>query len=151
MTVSVRNRTAAVLAVIGGLLILIGGGTGMAAFLTEISDIIQDLLGGPNQVVEIIFLILIFIAALGGLSVMLGGLLIYKNHILLGKILIALGAGLGLIGLIIGLISATAQGKVTQFFAWFTTSFLGLGIILSLVARFMAKRVEADDKKKKRR
>jgi uncharacterized membrane protein len=151
MSVSKRNRTAALLAVIGGVLILVGGGTGMAGFLTELSNIIQDLFGGKNQIVETIFWILIFIAALGGLSVIIGGLLINKNHIIAGKILITLGAGMGIIGLIISLISALAQGKEVQFFSWLTTSFLGIGIIFSLVARFMAKRPSSEEKKMKRR
>jgi signal transduction histidine kinase len=151
MTVSARNRTAAIIAIIGGILLLIGGSTGMAGFLSELSNIIQDLLGGENQVVATIFWILIIIATLGGLAVIIGGLLIYKNHIIIGKILITLGAGMGIIGLIISLISALAQGESIQFFSWLTTSFLGVGIVLTLVARFMAKREKDEDKKKKRK
>jgi hypothetical protein len=150
MTVSKRNRTAALLAVIGGVLILIGGGTGMAGFLNELSNIIQELFGGENQMVAAIFWILIFIAALGGLAVIIGGLLINKNHIISGKILITLGAGMGIIGLIISLISALAQGETIRFFSWLTTSFLGVGIVLTLVARFMAKREKGEEKKRKR-
>jgi len=151
MTVSTRNRTAAIIAVIGGILLLIGGSTGMAGFLRELSNIVQDLMGGENQAVATIFWILIIIATLGGLAVIIGGLLIYKNHIIIGKILITLGAGMGIIGLIISLISALAQGETIQFFSWLTTSFLGVGIILTLVARFMAKRDKEEDKKKKRK
>ncbi len=150
MSVSTRNKTAAGLAIVGGILILIGGTTGMAGFLTELKKIVQDMLGDPNQAVETIFWILIFIAALGGLTVIIGGLLIYKEHIIIGKILITLGAGFGLIGLILGLISAYSQGEEANFFSWLTTSFTGVGFVLSLIARFTAKRNKKNEDRAKK-
>jgi len=140
MSVSTRNKTAAWLAVIGGILILIGGGTGMVNFLNELKNIIENWLGEPNETLELVFWVLILIAALGGLAVMIGGYLIYKNKIIAGKILIALGAGIGFIGLILGLIVSAYHGEEAKFFAWVTTSFLGFGILLSIIARFLAKR-----------
>jgi hypothetical protein len=140
MLTKTRNKTAGIIAIIGGLLILIGGGTGMVRFLSELSEIVQDLLGGKNETVETIFWILIIIAALGGISVIIGGLLIYKEHVVIGKILIALGAGIGVIGLILGIITAFAKGEELQFFSWLTTSLMGVGLVLSLVARMLAKR-----------
>jgi hypothetical protein len=150
MPVSTRNKTAAGLAIVGGLLIIIGGSVGMVGFLTELKDIIQDMFGEPNQAVETLFWILIFIAALGGVSVIIGGLLIYKDHIIIGKILIALGAGIGIIGLIIGIITSFYHGEGQVFFSWLTTSFAGVGIILSIIARFMAKRSSEDNKSRKK-
>jgi hypothetical protein len=140
MSVSTRNKTAAWLAIIGGILILIGGGTGMVDFLNELKNIIENWLGESNETLELVFWILIFVAALGGVAVMIGGFLISKNKIIAGKILIALGAGIGFIGLIIGLIVSTYHGEEARFFAWITTSFLGFGILLSIIARFLAKR-----------
>lgn len=151
MSVSTRNRIAGYMAIVGGILILIGGGTGMAGFLQELSDIIQEMLGSKNQTVETIFWILIVIAALGGLAVIIGGLLFLKNYVIAGKILIALGAGFGIIGLILGLISAAYQGEELKYFAWLTTSLMGIGLVLSLIARFVAKRPSTDKQKNKRR
>jgi hypothetical protein len=131
---------AGMLGIIGGILILIGGGTGMVGFLNELREIIKNIMGDTNQTLETIFWILIFIAALGGIAVIIGGLLIYKNHVIIGRILIALGAGIGIGGLIIGLIISLYRGAESEFFAWLTTSLLGIGIILSLIARFAAKR-----------
>lgn len=139
MTVETRNRTAGIVAIIGGLLILIGGGAGMARFLSELSEIVQDLMGGKNETIEMIFWILIFIAALGGIAVIIGGALFYYNHVISGKILVALGAGIGIIGLILGIITATIKGDELQFFSWLATSFMGVGIVLSLIARMLAK------------
>jgi hypothetical protein len=131
---------AGVLGIIGGIFILIGGGTGMVGFLNELREIIKNIMGDTNQTLETICWILIFIAALGGIAVIIGGLLIYKNHVIIGRILIALGAGIGIGGLIIGLIISLYRGAESEFFAWLTTSFLGIGIIVSLIARFAAKR-----------
>ena len=125
-------------------MIFIGGGAGMVGFLQDLEKIIEELLGEPNLVVQIIFWILILIAALGGIAVMIGGLLLYKERIITGKVLITLGAGIGIIGLIIGIVTAINQGETVAFFAWITTSFSGIGIILSIIARFMAKRPKKD-------
>jgi hypothetical protein len=137
--VSVRNKTAAYLAIVGGILILVGGGTGMVGLLTQSGEIVENMMGDSNETIELIFKILIFIAALGGLAVIIGGLLFYKDHVISGRIIIALGAGIGIIGLIIGLLIALFQGEGEEFFSWLTTSFVGVGIVLSLTARFVAK------------
>jgi hypothetical protein len=87
-----------------------------------------------------VFWILIFIAALGGIAVIIGGILIYKSIVVGGKIIIALGAGIGIIGLIIALIMSVYRGEGSEFISWLTTSFLGIGLILSLISRYVAKR-----------
>ncbi len=139
MSVSIRNKTAAILAIVGGLFILIGGGTGMVSFLNELSEIVKDMMGEPNQTVETIFMILIFIAALGGVAVMIGGFLFFRDYVRIGKILIFLGAGIGIVGLIIWFLSFVVQGEGLEFFSLITTTFLGIGIILSIAANFAAK------------
>jgi hypothetical protein len=81
--------------------------------------------------------ILIFIASLGGLSVIAGGLLIGKNKVGTGKFLIALGAGLGLIGLLISIYIGYTEGSLT-IGSFFSVGVIGL--ILSIVARLIAKK-----------
>ena len=90
-----------------------------------------------NEIVQIVFAILIFIASLGGISVIAGGVLIGKKKIVLGKILITLGAGLGLIGLIFSIIVAFSQNSMTlgSFFSIGT-----IGLILSIIARMIVKK-----------
>lgn len=89
-----------------------------------------------NEIVMYIFVILIFIASLGGISVIIGGLLIGSNKVKTGKLIIALGAGLGLIGLIVSIIIGITEGS-------FTLNSLitlgAIGLILSIVARMMAE------------
>jgi len=123
------------IALIAGILLIIGGISGLATWET-IKDFVTTHIA-DNSIIQIVFAILIFIASLGGLSVIAGGLLIGKNKIGLGKFIIALGAGLGLIGLIFSLIVTYIEGNFTigSFFS------IGvIGLILSIVARKLAKK-----------
>jgi hypothetical protein len=123
------------IAIIAGFLLLISGISGIATWETIQNFVTTYIL--DNYFVEILFSILIFIASLGGISVMVGGLLIGKNKIGTGKFFIMLGAGLGLIGLLFSIIVTLFEGSLTLggFF-----SIGGLGLILSIIARLMAKR-----------
>jgi hypothetical protein len=140
MFAKTRNKIAGTLAIVGGLLILIGGGTGMVGFLIEIQDIIDNLMGGTDETVETVFTVLIYIAALGGIAVILGGILVYKNVVIVGKIIIILGTGIGIIGLIIALIMSFYSQDTSELLKWLTTSALGIGVVLSLIAQNVAKR-----------
>ena len=129
-----RNKAAMGVAIVAGLLLLIEGISGFAT-LTTIKEFVTDNITN-NEVVIYIFAILIFIASLGGISVIIGGLLIGKNKVKTGKFIIALGAGLGLIGLIVSIIIGLTEGN-------FTLNSLitlgAIGLILSIVARMMAE------------
>ena len=125
-----------IIAIIAGIFLLITGVSGLATWQTIKEFVTLQLNLADNLIVQIIFSILIFIASLGGLSVILGGLLIGKAKIGLGKFLITLGAGLGIIGLIFSLIVAYMQNSLT------IGTFLSLGtigLILSIVARMIVK------------
>jgi hypothetical protein len=54
---------------------------------------------------EIVALILVFVASLGGFSVMFGGYLVYNSQVRLGKLIIGLGTGVGIPGLLLALIN----------------------------------------------
>jgi len=130
-----KNSKAMAIAIIAGILLLISGVSGLATWETIKDFVTTNII--DNTFVQIIFTILIFIASLGGISVIAGGLLIGKNKIGTGKLLISLGAGLGLIGLIFSIIVAYTEGNLTlgSFFS------IGvIGLILSIVARAVAKK-----------
>jgi len=85
--------------------------------------------------------VLIFIAALGGISVIIGGLLmLYVPK--LGKLLVMLGAGLGLFGFLIPMSLAWYQGipinDLLKGYASPTWGYL-LGITLTIIGRLIAK------------
>jgi hypothetical protein len=130
-----KNSLAMAIAIVAGFLLLLSGLSGIATW-SIIRDFVTTYIIN-NSIVQIIFVILIFIASLGGITVIAGGYFIGKNKIGLGKFLILLGAGLGLIGLIFSLIVTYNKGNLTinNFFS------IGLiGLILSIVARVIARK-----------
>ena len=130
-----RNRQVMGIAIIAGILLLIAGISGLATWETIKYFVTTHV--ADNSVVQIVFAILIFIASLGGISVIIGGLLIGKNKVGTGKFIITLGAGLGLIGLIFSLAVAYIEGDFTVG-SFFSIGMIGL--ILSIVARVRAKK-----------
>jgi hypothetical protein len=130
-----KNKSAMVIAIVAGILLIISGVSGMATWGT-IKDYVTMHVT-DNEVVQIVFAILIFIASLGGISVIIGGLLVGKNRIGLGKLFITLGAGLGIIGLIFSIIVAYTEDSLALG-SFFSIGMLGL--ILSIVARIFAKK-----------
>jgi hypothetical protein len=132
---SSKNRKVFGIAVVAGILLLIAGVSGVATWETIKEFVTENVV--DNGIVQVIFAILIFIASLGGISVIIGGFVILKEKIGLGKFLISLGAGLGLIGLIFSIIVGIIEGSfvIGSFFS------IGMiGLILSIVARLMVKR-----------
>ena len=130
-----KNSTAMGIAIIAGILLLISGVNGIAAW-SEIEKFVTNNIA-DNFVIQIIFVVLIFIASLGGIAVIAGGFLLGKNKVITGKFLIALGAGLGIIGLVISIYVGYKEWSsiIGSFF-----SIGAIGLILSIIARIMAKK-----------
>lgn len=129
-----RNRTAMIIAIVAGIMLFVAGVNGAAGWET-IKTIVATYIT-DNNAVQTVFAILIFIASLGGISVIIGGLLIGKNKVSIGKILLSLGAGMGLIGLIIHTVLDVVAGS---FLIGTYISVGGIGLILSIIARYIAK------------
>lgn len=129
-----RNRIAMVIAIVAGILLVAAGVSGVAKWeaikMFVTTHILDDI------AVQIFFAMLIFIASLGGISVIIGGILIGKNRVRTGKFTISLGAGIGLIGLIVSIVMAVIENSLVigEFM-----SVGGTGLILSIVARVVAK------------
>ena len=141
---SARNKAAMYLAIISGIMLLvlsINGATAWEAIKDYVTENVAD-----NEYVQLTFQILIFIAALGGLAVIIGGLLISKNAVGTGKFLIGLGAGLGLLGLLISVAVSYHSG---EFSVWAFTSAGAVGVLLAVAAQVIAK--DEDEGKGKKR
>jgi hypothetical protein len=130
----VNNKMAMGIAIVAGVLLLISGLSGVATW-EKVEEFVIDNIA-DNDAIKIVFVVLIFIASLGGIAVIIGGLLIGGNSVGSGKLLIALGAGLGLIGLIVAIAIAYSTDSLTigEYF-----SIGAIGLILSIVARSIAK------------
>ena len=130
-----KNKSAMYIAIIAGILLLMSGISGLATW-EAIQEFVTNNIA-DNAVIQIVFAVLIFIASLGGISVIIGGLLIGKDQVGTGKFLITLGAGLGIIGLIVSIYYAYMEGTL-DIWGFFSIGFIGL--ILSIVARMMVKK-----------
>jgi hypothetical protein len=135
----VAKRTAALLALAGGSLLLLAharAGTlllevGRALALTLLP---ADMAPAAQLALAVMFLI----AGLGGAAVLLGGILFWKGWMRTGSLLVALGAGAGLLGLLVLAVLALASGEGQRLLAWLLGP-AGVGLGLSILARRAAK------------
>ncbi len=124
------NRRAGMIALVGGILMLIAGVTGASTW-ARLGDIAIDITGVKS--LAIVFQILVMIGSLGGIVVILGGLVLQKA-VASGKIMITIGAGFGIIGLIVFLVvTLISDNPAANFISAVGLGFVGL--ILSIVAR----------------
>ena len=138
--VTPRNKTAGILCIVGGALLVFAGTIGMKPLLEEILKYIQPAVDA-SPILATIFRVLIFIAALGGISVIIGGLLMFYVP-RIGKLLVMLGAGLGLFGFLIPMSLAWYQGiPINELFKGYVSSTWQyvLGIMLTIIGRLIAK------------
>lgn len=138
-----NNEQAGLIAIIGGILMLLAGVTGAATW-TALGDLTEQIIG--NDSLNLVFQILALLGSLGGLLVMLGGLMIHGKYIKMkkdkrvkfGKLLITIGAGMGVIGLIIFLVLALlGSNPAGNILGAVGLGFIGL--VMTIIARMKAK------------
>ncbi len=100
-----RAYLAGILAVIGGILMLLSGYTSRGFLYQALGYAephISDFLNGTVADAAILVIIVLeLLIALGGLTVLVGGLIIMAHHSSTGRVLIYLGGGAGFLGLLI--------------------------------------------------
>lgn len=129
-----NNQVAAAIGVIAGIMMLLAGVTGAAAWGSIVKFLESKV--GTDAAINFLAYIIIAIASLGGLIVMLGSGLFMTKHVRAGRLLIALGAGFGLIGLIL-FISVHLENAETAFLGGIGLG--AVGLILSVVARLKSE------------
>ena len=138
-----NNEKAGLIAIIGGILMLLVGASGAAAWAT-LGDFIVDITG--NADLRLPFQVLALIGSLGGFIVILGGFMIHGKYckmkkdkrVKIGKLVITIGAGMGVIGLIIFLAMAVLETNPGEtIYAAVGIGFVGL--IFTIVARQKTK------------
>ena len=134
-----NNEQARLIAIIGGILMLLAVITGAATW-AALGALIVEVTGSNDM--KLPFQILALIGSLGGLVIILGGLIIHGKYIKMkkdkrvkvGKLFITLGAGMGIIGLIIFLVLALfSTDPADSIFGAIGFGFVGL--ILTIIAR----------------
>lgn len=129
----VRNKAAMGVGIAGGICLVLAG-VGGVVWLETLKGIILEVIN--NEMIALVFSILIAIAALGGIAVILGAVLIGMDHPKIGKLIVWLGTGLGIISLIFGIISmASRQSAVTLG----PTLLAIVGTVLAITCRILAK------------
>lgn len=138
----ISSKIAAILAYIGGILLIVAGTTGSLGIIgTVIEYIIENVDGATAEFLSIVLQILNFVADLGGISVIVGGTFIFYERKRIGKIIVRLGAGMGIIGFGLILASAFLHGwaYVVNFLLTVTQSIGWIGLIFALASTIIAR------------
>lgn len=129
-----------VMAILGGLLIFLGGVTSHSIVLWILPMLQQQILAklpGPAQTGAAVAVdVIALLVSLGGITVILGGLVLLSRHRSIGRTLIALGGGAGFLGLLLAFgytVYASGFSSVTSHVGYWA------GVILAVVARRLAK------------
>ncbi len=138
-----KNGLSVALALIGGFLLFQVSWVGSIGFIADITAYAVLYFPAVAEIITLVLTILLYIATLGGIAVIIGGILIAMDRVGTGKFVIGLGAGVGLFGLIIILVEAFLAGglaALTDILTLISQSIAWIGVIMSIVARSMAKK-----------
>jgi sporulation protein YlmC with PRC-barrel domain len=139
-----RNRVAAVIAFVSGILFL---SSGYKANL-EIYNLVT------NQIIAIDGLrdfwqyiitpigVLALLSQLGGITVLLGAGFFAANRVNIGKFLVIVGTGQGLFTIAIRILTELWSGQIwgiENYVTWLTSSATGLGILFAVLAQSVSK------------
>ena len=116
---------------------------GSIGFIADIAAYAVLYFPAVAEIITLVLTILLYIATLGGIAVIIGGILIAMDRVGTGKCVIGLGAGVGFFGLIIILVEAFLAGglaALTDILTLISQSIAWIGVIMSIVARSMAKK-----------
>ncbi len=130
-----------ILCIMGGVLMLLSSIVGRVGFLdTLITSLYGYVSPEVQQVLEMILTVFSYIAAGGGLSVIIGALIAGFRSDSLGRFIVGLGIGASLISLIILLITSIIGGSTINslpsiFFTTFNNVYGLTGVVISIIAR----------------
>jgi len=141
-----RNRLAAGIAFVSGVLLLLSG---YKATLEIYSLITQQIILHTAQQFWIFLLvpirILAVISQLGGITVLMGAGLFALNRVNLGKFFLSIGTGQGMFTIafhILSEITSSLSGRLTfgnHYVIWLTSSMAGIGILFAITAQSFSK------------
>jgi len=135
-----KRSTPFILSILSGILLMISGTSGSIGIYGTILSLLASYVENDLALLtlRVVAFALIFIASLGGVSVIFGGYLIHKSQVRMGKFIIGMGAGVGIPGLLLILITSIIGHSFPAVIA--EHGIIGwTGIILSLIARSTAK------------
>jgi hypothetical protein len=128
-----RNRIASLIAYVSGAMLIASGSTGVSS-LQKVRDATLAIVNIP--LIQRMFVLVLILASLGGLTVIIGGTLIKNNFVRTGKIFLWIGSGVGLVSLMVNLFT-TASAEGLSLVVLFSLS--SMGVLLAIVAQLVAK------------
>ncbi len=136
-----EHKKGVILCIIGGALMLLSSVVGRLGFLgTLITLLYGNVTPEIQQILEIILTIFSYIAAGGGISVIIGAFVAGFSSDFVGRLIVGLGMGASLISLIILLVTSIIGGStINNLLSILLTTFnnaYGLaGVVISIIAR----------------
>jgi hypothetical protein len=139
-----RNRLAAGVAFVSGILLLISG---YKATLTVYSLVQQEIMIHTSTQFWMFILvpvgILSILSQLGGVTVLMGAALFAAKRVNIGKFLLSVGTGQGLFTIAFHIASEISSGRLlavgNNYIVWLTSSVAGLGILFAVIAQSISK------------
>jgi hypothetical protein len=141
-----RNRLAAGIAFVSGVLLLLSG---YKATLEIYSLITEEIILHTSQQFWVFFLvplrILAVLSQLGGITVLIGAALFVANRVNIAKFSLSFGTGQGLFTIafhILSEITLSSSGRLTfgnHYVVWLTSSMAGMGILFAVMAQSLSK------------
>ncbi len=134
-----------IICMIGGALMVISSVVGRVGFLGIILNLISGFVGPEiQQIISIILNVFTFIAAGGGISVIIGALIAGYSSDFVGRLVVGIGIGASLISLIILLITSIFGGTtINDLPSILLNTFNGIyglvGVFLAIFARRQLK------------
>jgi len=110
-----KHKKWVILCIIGGALMLISSLVGRVGFLGTLLELLTGVVGPNTQrVIEIVLTIFTYIAAAGGISVIIGAIIAGFSSNFVGRLVVGIGIGASLISLIILLITSIYGGSTVN-------------------------------------
>jgi hypothetical protein len=139
-----RNRTAAAIAFVSGILFISSGYKANIAIynLIESQIIAIDGLRDFWQYLITPIGLLALLAQLGGITVLFGAGFFAANRVNIGKFLVIVGTGQGLITIAIRILTEIWTGEIwgiDNYVTWLTSSAAGLGILFAVLSQSVSK------------
>jgi hypothetical protein len=138
-----RNRLAAGIAFVSGILFLLSGYRANIEIYNLIRD--QLVVNTPREFLTLAVMpvgVLALLSQLGGFTVLMGAGLFAANRVNIGKFLVLVGTGQGLVTILLRILQEFWTGRLVldnNYITWLTSTAAGLGILFALVAQYMSK------------
>lgn len=133
------------LCIIGGVLMLLSSVVGRVGFLGTLITLLSGYVAPEvQQVLEIILTVFTYIAAAGGISVIIGALVAGFSSDFAGRLIVGLGIGASLISLIILVITSIVGGSTINdlpsiLLTTFNNAYGLAGVVISIFGRRQLK------------